>query len=296
MSGNANSLLQPARGSLVAAGAALAFTFGFVVRNPGAILRHVAVPALLGCAALHLLIWGYCAQLTSYLDLPSEALAGRIMGIAAVSVLIMLLLHAIVVSRLAELVVGGGSGQPVFMGIRTDAWRIYAADLRLLFALGLFGVVVIGASALMFRFGVAPDIETAFNIAAWLLLFWLVVRGWFFLLPVSLQANGEGGLAMSWCLSRGHLATISAVMLPILLLMFFLLGGGEFLLRFTGVLSPMPARLTFMGAVGLYQRNLWPFVTLVSLVYLCGASLTTVARIRLHQQLVAGQILVPPSA
>lgn len=287
MSGNASNVLQQPRNPFAAAMASLAFAFGFVARRPVAILRGVAVPALLGCVALYALIWGYCVQLTTYLAAPSDALAGRIMGIAALSVLVMLLLHAIVVSRLAELVMGCRSGQPVFLGIRTDAWRIYAANLRFLLALCVFGLAAIGASSLMLRLGVGDGLEEGFVLIVWLLLFWLVVRGWFFLAPVSLEASGEGSLVTSWRASYGHVTAISLVFVPLLALLLLLLGGGEFLLRSAGIFSPMPRTLTFAGALGLYQRNLWPFVILVSVVYLCGASLTTAARIRLHQELTA---------
>jgi hypothetical protein len=293
---NANKPHRTARGSLASALRALAFAAGFVARHPGAILRRVAVPVLLGCATLYVLIWGYCTQLASYLDFPSDGLAGRVMGIAAVSVLIMLFLHAIVVARVAELVMGCKNGEQAFLGIPTDAWRIYVANLRLLLALGVFGVVGLGSSSLMFRLGVAPDIEAAFSVAAWLLLLWLLARCWFFLMPISLQAHGESGIVTSWRLSRGHLWAVSIVMLALMALMVLLLGGGEFLLRSAGVLSPMPRTLTFVNAIGLYQRNLWPFVILVSAVYLCVACLMTAARIGLHRELVTGKAFAAPAA
>jgi len=282
-----------ARDPLVAAGAALAFAFGFAARNPLAILRRVGAPATLGCVALYSLIWSYCSQLVNYLDFPSDALAGRIMGIAGLSILFMPLLHAIVVSRLAELVTGDRSEEPSFLGIRTGAWRIYVAELRLVLTLGIFGVLALGASSLMIRAGVAPNIKMAFGAAAWLLLFWLAARFWFFLVPVSLQAKGENALMQSWRLSRGHFVSISAVMLSQLVLMLLLLGGGEYLLRSVGVLTGMPATMTFINAISLYQRNLWPLVILVSVVYLYGASLMTAACIKLHRELVEEAFAAP---
>lgn len=284
---SANSLPRDWRSGPAMTCEVLAFAFGFLLRNPGAILRRVAFPALLGCVVLYFLVWGYCAELTDYLGFPSEGLASRVMGIAAASVLIMLLLHSIVVSRLAELLMGNRGGALGFLGIRPDAWRIYAANLRLLLGLGLYGLAMFGASSLMVRFGTTPGIAKVFDVAAWLLLCWLVARGWFFLVPISLQANEEGGLGMSWRCSEGSLPAIGGIMLVILTFTLVLLAAGEFLMRAAGVLSPVPASLTFVNAIGLYQRNLWPFVIMVSAVYLLSASLMTAARIRLYQKLAA---------
>src|SRR6185312_9718435 len=100
------------RQSLVLAGDALAFAFGFVLRNPGAILRRLAVPGLLGCITLYILLWGYCTQLTDYIGFPSDGLASRVMGIAAAAILVMLLLHAIVVARLGALLAGQRAAPP----------------------------------------------------------------------------------------------------------------------------------------------------------------------------------------
>jgi hypothetical protein len=48
----------------------------------------------------------------------------------------------------------------------------------------------------------------------------------------------------------------------------------------------VPETLSFAGAIGLYERNLWPFVLLVSLAYLVFTSLMTAARVRLYQDAV----------
>ena len=65
-----------------------------------------------------------------------------------------------------------------------------------------------------------------------------------------------------------------------------LLAGGELLLRASGILSPLPERLSFAGAIGLYERNLWIFVLLVSLAYLVGTCLITAARVKLYRDVI----------
>jgi len=72
-----------------------------------------------------------------------------------------------------------------------------------------------------------------------LLLFWLIVRGWFFLAPTSLEASGEGSLGAAWRASHGHVMTISLVFVPLLILMLLLLGGGESLMHRAGIFSPV---------------------------------------------------------
>jgi len=283
MSGNVNSLPQSARHSLFLAGDALAFAFGFLVRNPGTILRRLAVPALLGCIALYVLLWGYCTQLADFIGLPSEGLASRVMGIAAAAILIMLLLNAIVVARLGELLAARAGASSAFLGISATAWRIYAADLRLVLAFGIFGVAMLFAVNLLIRFGAPPIMVALVSFASWLLLLWLLARCWFFLVPVSLDARGESVLTVSWRRSEGLLFPILLILLVLAGVTLFLLAGSELLLRAAGILSPVPAMLSFAGAIGLYERNLWPFVLLVSVAYLVGTSLMTAARVKLYQ-------------
>lgn len=286
MSENANSLLQTPRRSLVLAGDALVFAFGFVFRNLGTILRRLAVPGVLGCITLYILLWGYCTQLTDFIGFPSEGLASRVMGIAAVAILIMLLLHAIVVARLGGLLVKQAAESAAFLGISATAWRIYAADLRLVLASGVYGVAILLAINGLNRLEAPPVLPTLLSAAGWLLLVWLLARCWFFLAPVSLRAQDEGVLVLCWCQSQGLLFPMFLVLLLLSGAMLVLLAGGEFLLRAGGFLSPVPEALSFAGAIGFYERNLRPFVLLVSLVYLVGTSLMTAARVRLYQDTV----------
>jgi len=283
MSENANSLPQTGRQSLVLAGDALAFAFGFVFRKPGAILRRLAVPWLLGCVALYILLWGYCTQLTDFLGFPSEGLAGRVMGIAAVAILIMLLLHAIVVARLGDLLSAQAAPSPAFLGVSVTAWRIYAADLRLVLAFGLYGVATVLAVNLLTRLAAPPMLPFFLSAASWLLLLWLLMRCWFFLVPVSLRARSEGVLTLCWRRSEGLAVPMFLVLLVLAGFTLILLAGGELLLRAGGILSPVPATLSFAGAIGLYERNLWPSVLLVSLAYLVATSLMTAARVKLYR-------------
>lgn len=245
MSGNANSLAQARRSSLVLAGDALAFAFGFVFRNPGAILRRLAVPGLLGCITLYVLLWAYCTQLSHYIGFPSDGLASRIMGIAAAAILVMLLLHAIVVARLGSLLVGQ-TVSPVFLGISATAWRIYAADLRLVLSFGVYGVTTLMAINLLRRLEAPAFLSILFSAASWLLLLWLLARSWFFLAPVSLRARDEGVLALCWRGSKGYMVPMLAVLFLMLGMALVLLAGGELLLRACGILSPVPQTLCLL--------------------------------------------------
>lgn len=284
MSENVNSLPQTTRRSLALA--ALAFAFRFVFRNPWAILRQLALPGALGCITLYILLWSYCTQLTDFIGFPSEGLAGRVMGIAAAAVLIMLLLHAIVVARLGSLMVEQSEASPAFFGISATTWRIYAADLRLVLAFGVYEVVTQLAIKFLARLEPLHALPVLLSVASWLLLVWLLARCWFFLVPVSLQARDEGVLAHCWRRSEKLSLPILTVFLLLIGMALILLASSELLLRAGGVLSPVPEALSFASAIGLYERNLWPFVLLVSLDYLIFISFMTAARIKLYQDTV----------
>jgi hypothetical protein len=224
--------------------------------------------------------------LIDYIGFPSDGLASRIMGIAAAAILVMLLLHAIVVARLGALLMGQTTASSAFLGISATAWRIYAADLRLVLGFGVYGIATLLAVKFLHRFGAPAFLPVLFSAASWLLLLWLLPRSWFFLAPVSLRARDEGVLALCWRSSKGYVVPMLAVLFLLVGLALVLLAGGEILLRACGILSPVPETLSFAGAIGLYERNLWPFVLLVSLAYLVFTSLMTAARVRLYQDAV----------
>jgi len=288
MSGTANSLLN--RSAFANAGDALAFSFGFLARNAGGFVRRVAVPGLLGCCILHSLLWIYCTQLTTYLGYPSDGQAGKVLGIAAAGVLIMLLLHAIVVSRIGILILGLESEKGAFFGISAAAWRIYVANLRLVLGLGLYGIAAALIAGLLSRLGLETVPLLIFEAAAWLLLVWLVARSWFFLVPLSLQTRAESVLAASWRSSRGMVPSILLAVFPCLAVSFVILVLGELSLRMIGIFSDVPAKISFLDAIHLYERNLWPFVLLVSVVYLFSNALMTAVRIRMFRD------MAPPAA
>lgn len=291
MAENTSSLPQYRCGALAVAGNALVFAGAFLVRNPGAILRRIAIPGALGSVSLYALAWGYCSQLAAFIGSPSEGLAGRVMGVAAVSVLIMLLLHAIVVSRVAGLVTGDKRSRPGLLGVGSDAWRVYAANMQLFLGLGLYGLAIFGTSTLMSRFEVSPEIITTFTVAAWFFLCWLVARSWFLLVPICLQTSEENGLGVSWRSSEGHVPLIGLLTLVIVLFTVVLLAAGEMLMQATGLLSQPPLAPTVVTAVNFFMENLWIFVTMMSVVYLFSVSFSTAVRIRIYQRL----LVAPPA-
>lgn len=272
-----------ARKFLVLACDVLTFALAFPVRHLGAIARAIAVPVLLGCVALYVLLAAYCSELVRYLGYPTDSTASLVLGIAAAAVLIMPLLHAITVAALAEVVVGRRRPKPSFLGISTDAWRIYTANMRLILLLALIGLATAIVDGMLRRLGGSSAVAAWFDVCMVLLFFWLGIRVWFFLVPASIGGGGDAILARSWRSSAGLQPVIGLVMLLILSASVAFLVGGECALRALGLLRPLPEAMSLGRALWMYQRNLWPFVTLITAAYVLAATLLTASRIRFYQ-------------
>lgn len=267
------------------------FCLRFLVGHPLAILKETALPGIGGCAALYLLLSGYCGQLLDYLGHPSDVVASRVLGIAAAGLLIMLFLHAIVVEVLAGIVLGQRRGRPAFLGVRATAWHIYTANLRLVMAMGAGGMVLWLVALALKRVWLLPE-SGMIKFILLVVVFCLCVRAWFFAAPACLIDKSAQPLATAWHRSAGNFWSIAIVMFAVFIGSIAFQAMGEVLLHGVGLLPPLPHPETFAGAVMLYRENLLPMVVLVSVTYLIAMIFLTAARIYLYERIAAS---APPA-
>lgn len=261
----------------------LFFSVRFLVVEIFSILCRTLVPAVAGGLVLYFLLNSYCVELLKYLLHPNDAMASRVLGIAAAGGLILLLLDAVVVAALTRLALGEKKPESSFLGIGVAAWRIYTANLQLLLAIGGGGVVLWLMLLASNRVWLAPgpDIVHAF---CFLAIYWVAVRAWFFVAPLSVLGSPAGPLVDSWRHSFGHVLPIAISLFVLLLAGIAFQAAGEFILRGMSVLT-LSYAASFRDDVELYRRNLLPLTGLISVSYLVITILLTAARVHLYLRL-----------
>jgi hypothetical protein len=264
------------------------FCLKFLVLEFFAILKRALLPALAGGAALYFMLDGYFVELLDYLARPSDVMASRVLGIAAAGGLILLLLNAIIVASLTRLALRQTDQEQSFLGIGVAAWRVYTADLRLLLAVGIGAVLLWVVLLALGHVWLAPSdgIVRFFVLAA---LFWLGVRFWFFVAPLSVLGRATGPLTESWRHSHRHGWTIGLVLFCILICGIAFQAAGESLLRGLGILY-FSTSTSFRDAIELYRRNMLPITALISASYLFVTILLSAARAHLYRRFIAGPL------
>jgi len=101
-------------------GQVLQFSFAFMARNFFLSLRRVAVPLLVGGCSLYIFLSLYLSQLGAYLQYPVGSIGGRVLGIAASGMLVMLFLHSVVMSCIVEIILGRQISDRKFLGIKVS--------------------------------------------------------------------------------------------------------------------------------------------------------------------------------
>lgn len=261
----------------------LLFSVRFLMVEISSILRRTMIPAVLGALVFYFLLDGYCTELLDYLLHPNDVMASRVLGIAAAGGLILLLLNAVIVAALARLVLREKQPERSFLGIGVAAWRVYTANLRLLLAVGSGGLLLWLILIALHRVSLFPGSE-AVRIFCILVIYWVGVRGWFFVAPLSVLGSPAGTLTDTWRRSSGHVLPIAITLFVLLLAGIAFQAAGEFTLRSLGVLS-LPGAPSFRGSVELYRRNLLPISLLISVSYLVVTVLLTAARVDLYWRL-----------
>lgn len=262
----------------------LCYCFRFLARNVLTLLLRVALPVMAGCAFLYVAFHQYFANLLLFLAHPTGGGASRALGIAAAAFLILLLLHSIVVALIADIAIDPAAPIWPLRRIGILAWRLYATSLRLALALGVVAFLLLYAAA--YAVDAVPQARMYLQAGVAVMLFWLLIRVWFFIAPVCALNSEDGTLSVTWRRSSGHAGAIAIVMAAIIVAVGAFQFGGEMLLRQAGVIVAPMAAVSLTTTLRFYQQNLWPVVVLASLTYMFANLLLTPARIRLYQRLI----------
>ncbi|MBN9547256.1 MAG: hypothetical protein J0I19_17465 [Alphaproteobacteria bacterium] len=275
-------------------GQVLQFSFAFMARNFFNSLRRVAVPLLVGGCSLYIFLSLYLSQLAAYLQYPVGSIGGRVLGIAASGMLVMLFLHSVVVSCIVEIILGRQISDRNFLGIKRWQWGLYVANLKLLLVAVIYVSVFSTVRALLGGSSLPAIVDIPLISVAMAPLIWFLVRAWFFLLPVCLEVDEGEVLGRSWQASAGHFWSFVAILIPIILVAAAFQGGGELFLRMLHLIEPFRSGRSFSGNLVLLQGYLKIIVVLISACYFLAVLLTASARMRAYERMVCRPRLNEP--
>lgn len=262
----------------------LKFATVFPIKNFRAVISRVALPALVGWAVFFASADLYISELRSYLGLPSDRSGSVILGLVAAGLLILLMLHAMLTSAVATLVMGTPlEGQPYFRAKKRE-WRLYAANLRVLLAVICLVAVAVAMQLLLGSFDAAL-ISALANTLLFGGLFVLIVRCVFFA-PAIVSIESSGPIVRrAMALSRGNFWRVSVIVLVLNLPGVLIENIGERLLRGVGVFPHATNYASLADILTVYSRILPGILALVSLAYLVNVTLMTIAAAAAYRDL-----------
>jgi hypothetical protein len=250
------------------------------------------VGGLLSLFFLHL----YLSQLSLYLAHPLDRIGSRVLGIAAASVLVMLFWHSVVISAIVEIVLGRKISGRSFLGIKKWQWRLYAANLKLVLVTAVYLCFFWTGYSLVSKVGMNDFTKVLFDVVFMVPLVWFLIRAWFFLLPVCLEAREGEVLVKSFRVSAGYFWSAAAILSAIVLMTIALQGGAEFFLRLFHFIGPLKSGGTIAEDLRQLRACLGPMVIPMAGVYFFTVLLTTVVRIRAYEGIGRGQSSLSPVA
>ena len=270
--------------------APLFFPLQFVSRNAALIARRIWLPCLAGALSIYGFFSAYMWELQAYLSNPQDSVGSRVLGIAALALLVLVFLHSLVVARIAQLALGLESTKGDFLGVTRAEWRLYTANLQfcivvLFFVLAFFGLHAI-TERLNWPHGAVPHIVQG------LFLFWLATRLWFLLPPVCVTHTRGEVLLAAWRRSDGRFWRIALLLTAVLLTAYLVQAGVGMLLHAVGLIAPLPTSATLAGYVSSYRENLLPMVVMTNIAYIIFVILTAAASAQVYAEERAD---VPPA-
>jgi hypothetical protein len=245
--------------------------------------RSVSVIFAIGASLCFIFLHLYLSQLSLYLADPSDRIGSRVLGVAAASVLVMLFWNSIVISMIVEIILNRKSPGSSFFGIRKWQWRLYAANLKLVLITLIYLCFFGAGCSLVRRIGTHGFAMVLFDVTLLVPLVWFLIRTWFFLLPVCLEAKEGEVLVKSFKLSAGHFWSAAAILLSIACLAIVLQEGAEFVLHLLHFIGPLKSGGTLAENLRQLRGNLGCIVIPTAIGYFFAALLTTVARIRSYE-------------
>ena len=265
-------------------------SFVFSVRDIGKVLSRVLLPSILGGAMLYTLGIAYIAELDRFLAHHDERSASLVLALAGGGLLILLFLHAVVVTGVISLVLG----KPRTHGwnwfhVALPEWRVYAGLLRLVVIAGILVTGGEGVRVLLLRLGVDPIFGYISQLLILLLLVWLTIRLGFFIGPVGVDRETGQLVGRAWEVSSLDFWRIAAIGVVCLIpgIAFYLLG--EYCLRVTGLIAIPQSVRTLTDVAGVLHSMLITLVVLISITYLfCAIPLSAAAAFAYRDLVRAG--------
>lgn len=270
---------------------ALFMPLRFVSRNVALIAARIWLPCLAGALSIYGFFAAYMLELQSYLSHPQGSVGSRVLGIAALAVLVLVFLHSLVVGRIAQLALGMPATRGDFLGVTRAEWRLYTANLQFCILLLFFILAFFGFQSVTQRLG--WSVTPAVHIVQGLFLFWLTARIWFLLPPVCLTHSRGEVLVAAWRKSSGRrILRIMLQFAAILLTAYLVQAAVGMSLHAVGLIAPLPTSAALAGYVSSYRENLLPMVVMINIAYIVFAALTAAASAQVYAE---EQADIPPA-
>ncbi len=273
----------------------LQYCFTFTFNRIPLTIRSVAV-VLAASGLLSFFLHLYLSQLGLYLAHPLDKVGSRVLGVAAVSILVLLFWHSIVVSVIVEIVSGRKIPGRSFFGIKKWQWRLYAANLKLVLVTTAYLCCFWAGYSLANKIGIFDFAKVLLGVVFMVPLAWFLIRSWFFLLPVCLEAREDEVLAKSFQASAGYFWSAVAILSSIVAIIIALQGGAEFFLRLFHFIGPLKSGGTIAKDLPQLRAYLGPIVIPMAGGYFFTVLLTTVARIRAYEGIGRRRSSLTPAA
>lgn len=267
---------------LPASRAPLFLPLQFVGRNAVLIARRIWLPCLAGAISIYGFFSAYMLELQSYLSNPQDSVGSRVLGIAALALLVLVFLHSLVVGRIAQLALGIPATRSDFLGVTRAEWRLYTGNLQFCIVLLFFILAFFGFQGVTERLGWSLG-PTPFVLQG-MFLFWLAARLWFLLPPVCMTHDKGEMLVAAWRQSRGRVWRIVLQFAAIMLTAYLVQAAVGMVLHAVGLIAPLPSSAALAGYVSSYRENLLPMVVMINIAYIVFAVLTAVSAAQVYAE------------
>lgn len=241
----------------------VAFALGFLSRHWLRLVGIAAFPLFLSAVVLCLALGGYLSELERFQGAPSPKTAGLALAELAAGIFAALFSFSTVVVSIAELLDGRAPARPWYVvRVHRQQWRLYAAYLKFLVAIGVLFALV-GAAGML----ASPYLPIWLPIsAATAGAFSIYVRTAFLFPPLILSERGPI-VRRAWHISRSDAWRIALIVFLLSLPGLAAEMASEYALRLTGLVRLSPGITLTDYAPGvkrvlpgfLFGMTLWSF-------------------------------------
>lgn len=261
-------------------------TFRFVLSHPLQLLGAAIVPVSVGAVALWLMLDSYLLQLIDILQSPNEPAKTLMLGICSAGVLVCLFTHSVAATGISKVACSEKDRAPsVRMEVTQSDLRLYAATLRLLLLMCVFGALAMGGQRMLVLIGMESRASsTVLHLAVGLAATVLLVRLGILLPPLAVTEHGSV-LRRSFQLTRGNSFGIVLYTLALFLPGLVAHLAGELAIRlFFGDIG-LSQTLTLAQSSAIMLRILPHFIAILAVSYFVTLVSLTVGGSLLYRRL-----------